>query len=637
MTYKFNSDDAATNDAANPFKIENCFLLLSSGLLVAGGIAVLLTARNHLQLHEDKLATVSMVLALGLFGLAIHFTIQALSQLRFVLGRRFPRGLADEIPFGTYGLAEGAAEVIRTLRDRAIEFPEPRGPLNGLLYSLVKPLMTAPPPLQVATVWHFHNMLAMGVMLISLVFSFVLFQHTAYEGIVSWLYLPMTGLSILTPLSSVAFSNPNQRGVTGSSSNSNEIFWKLIALVVFAIVAPVAVPRFAPSWDIPPMWLAPALLIIGSLGASALFLGSLIAQPDTVKHTSVSCEQTTISMNCHPAQLWTQIGRDFQDNWIFKVPNRSYADVPPGLTEAAPGTFRGYILQETQPIGLNSLDYASLGKNLTPKYVRFLLSLNGWGLLLSAGAAGIAFYEVPLFAQMGHLDIMRVFLSVFALGLVTTVAYRTAHLLWSRMYFTSRLTWIDVDGTSQKSELSVGNQFSGNVRSKSTLTRIEDATLRVWVADITSVAFGKNGNRFIIAMSAADGYAKSTAERLIHFAAEQSSVTVPTSSNDVAKAGVIHALDRNMNANLNDAAGLIGRGMPAPGPMESEERGFGKIKLYDPSKRFGFITTSNGVDYYFSWKHLDDIQLKAGAPVSFTLVAAARGIQATNVQTQTDQ
>ena len=138
MTYEFNADDAVANDATNPFKIENCFLLLSSGLLVTGGIAGLLTARNHLQLHEDKLATVSIVLALWLFGLAIHFTIQALSQLRFVLGRRFPRGLADEIPFGTYGLAEGAAEVIRTLRDRAIEFPEPRGPLNGLLYSLIK-------------------------------------------------------------------------------------------------------------------------------------------------------------------------------------------------------------------------------------------------------------------------------------------------------------------------------------------------------------------------------------------------------------------------------------------------------------------------------------------------------------------
>ena len=481
--------------------------------------------------------------------------------------------------------------------------------------------MTAPPPLQAATIWHFYNLLAMGVMLISLVFSYVLFQHTAYEGIVSWLYLPMTGLSILSPLSSVAFSNPNRGGIADSSGTSNAMFWKLIALVIFAIVAPVAVPRFALTWDIPPMWLAPALLIVGSLGEAALFLGSLIAQPDMVKHTSVSCEQTTISMNCHPAQLWPQIGRDFQDNWIRKIPNRSYADVPPGLAKTAPGTFRGYILQETQPTPLNALDYASLGQSPAPKYVRFLLSLNGWGLLLSAGAAGIAFYEVPLFAQMGHLDIVRVFLSVFALGLTTTMAYRTAHLLWSRMYFTSRLTWIDVDGTSQKSELSVGNQFTGNVRSKSTLTRIEDATLRVWVADITSATFGKNGNRFIIAMSAADGYAKSTAERLIHFAAEQSSVTVPTSSKDAVKADVI----------------LIGRGMPASGPTQSGERVLGKIKLYDPSKRLGFITASNGVDYYFSWKHLDDIQLKAGAPVSFTLVASPRGIQATNVQTQTDR
>lgn len=101
------------------------------------------------------------------------------------------------------------------------------------------------------------------------------------------------------------------------------------------------------------------------------------------------------------------------------------------------------------------------------------------------------------------------------------------------MYFKSRLILIGIEGTFQSGEMRIGNQFSGNVQSRATVTRVQDATLRMWVSDIVTVSFGKAGKRFIMAMAPADGYAKATVDGLKEFALSQSSVTAPTSIGDI--------------------------------------------------------------------------------------------------------
>jgi hypothetical protein len=87
----------------------------------------------------------------------------------------------------------------------------------------------------------------------------------------------------------------------------------------------------------------PALRLIGSLVASLLFFFALTARLDRASDTDVSCEQTTIAMNCAPAQLWTAISRDFQSSWERSIPNRAYANVPPDVSEGERGSFGGYI------------------------------------------------------------------------------------------------------------------------------------------------------------------------------------------------------------------------------------------------------------------------------------------------------
>ncbi len=634
MTYEFNADDTSVNDFPNPFKIENSFLLLSAAVLMAGGISVLLSARTYLQVHQDRVAVVTVIVAIGLFATAIKFAIQALSQLRFVLGRKFPSGLAEEVPINARGLAKGAIEVMQTLHRRAVEFREPRGPLNGLLYCLIKPLMTSPPPIQAAAARHFHAVLAMTTMLASLLESYVLFHGCAYEGIISWLYLPFTGLSLWMPLTADQEGAP----ATNEADGDAAILWKLLALIVFAIVAPVVIPRFVPAFGIPPLWMAPLLLLIGSMGASLLFLASLFARLDNVPQTSVSCEQTTVSMNCHPSQLWTQASRDFQDNWVRNTPNRSYANVPPGATDCERGEFQGYILEETQPTATDTLGLNSFWKAIAVKHLRYLASLGVWGLALSCLATGVAVHYAPLFAQMERFNISRILLMVIALGVPSLLSFRNGHLLWSRMYFKSRLIWITVDGTYHTSKLSMGNQFTGHAQSTSTLTRVEDATLRVWVADIVSVAFGKDGKRFIMALAPADGFAKETAERLVQFAQEQSSVAAPTSGRDFAKAQAMGLLDAALPVPSDTGFAALTKDKLAQGWQSGcSEKATGRVKFYDVPKEFGFIAGSNGVDYFFSLNQLNGRIAKTGDRVAFVPVDTARGPQANRVRAMPDE
>lgn len=545
MTFEFSTNDNIANDLSNPFKVENVFLLLSALALAGGAVSILLTARTHFHNHEDRIASVALLLAAIFSGVVVKFLILALSQIRFYLGRKFPIGLADEVPSHSYGLAAGALPIIDALRHGTVDFAEPQGPLNGVLYSLIKPLITSPPPIQSAAVQHFHALIKMTCVLCSMATSYFFSAGTESEGVISWIYLPMTGLSLLTPLMELRAANTNSDEVP----NANSMLWKLNSLVSFAVLTPVLIPRYLPVMHVPPMWIAPALLQITSIVSYVIFLLSLLSQLDDVRQTSVSLEHASVSMNCHPAQLWIKVARDLQEIWERNVPNRVYANVAPGMADgdSSRGAFQGYLLEETQPISA-SIDQSTRG------HIRWLITLNLWGLFLSIIATIVGAYFASRFVAMERMEISRVILVVTALLISATLAFNTGHLLWSRMHFKSRLVLISIEGTFQNGEMRIGNQLSGQVQSRATITRIQDATLRMWVADITTVVFGKANKRFITGMAPADSYAKATIDGLRAFALSQSSIAAPTSIADIEIAKSIGYINSALAPSFQDSA-----------------------------------------------------------------------------------
>lgn len=538
MSFEFNQDDT-TVKYANPYRFENAFLAIGAAASLAGGIATLVHARDFFRIREDKVALIMVAVALLVVGLAVKLLIQALSQMRFYLGRKFPLGLAGELAVTEKGMGEGADKILETLCHRAIEFPEPKGALECLLCSLVQDLATSPTEVWVAAVQHFRALIEMGTLLASLLVSYFVFAGTPCEGFASWLYLPMSGLSLLTPFMAPDRLNPSGSSDTPVVEAGDKALLKLVGLVVFSIMAPVLLPRITPHISIAPMWLPSALLLGGSIISSTLFCASTLCHLGSARSTDVSCEQTTIAMNCPPAQLWAAISRDFQNSWERAIPNRAYANVSPDVSRGERGSFSGFILEETQPTPMSSSQLSTWTEAFQAPYSRMLLLLGAWGVAMTAFCGWTVVRTTEQFANMSATEISRSILVVMALGMLAALSFRIGHLLWSRIEFRSRLVWIETAGVFQTSRMSVGNRFRGQVQSDSTLTRVEGATLRVWVADIVSVAFGRDGQRTIIAMAAADDTARSMVNSLVAFAANQCVVPSLKAERDLACASSI--------------------------------------------------------------------------------------------------
>jgi len=201
------------------------------------------------------------------------------------------------------------------------------------------------------------------------------------------------------------------------------------------------------------------------------------------------------------------------------------------------------------------------------------------------------------------------------------------------MYFKSRLIWIYIDGTFQSGDVRIGNQFTGNAQSRATLTRVEDATLRVWVTDIVSVAFGKEAKRFIMAMAPADGYAKSLADGLKEFALNQSSIAIPTSNNDFIKARAIGLLDAavtSQNTQMLETK-TSSRVLFKGGKQVQEQIVQGIVKYFDAEKQFGFIAGDDGVDRFFNAKSIQGNAVKTGDRVRFLAISHIRGPRALKI------
>ena len=101
-----------------------------------------------------------------------------------------------------------------------------------------------------------------------------------------------------------------------------------------------------------------------------------------------------------------------------------------------------------------------------------------------------------------------------------------------------------MDGTFQNGEMRVGNVFRGNIQSRATVTRIEKATIRLWMCDITTVAYGKDSQRFVMNMTSVDNQANDAIVRLQEFVKDKSLITVPTSEGDRSRNEMLSGLEK---------------------------------------------------------------------------------------------
>jgi len=536
MSYDYSSESKLL-ELPNPYRLQNRLLWLCAVVLALAGITSLVWARDALQ--DQALHHAAAPLAAGLLMLAAGIACAAVAarRLRFFFGRGRPHSLAPEIPPGATGNSPRADQIKDILRQGGLTYPEPQGPVEGLLYHWRPNLITAPERVQALAKFHVFNLLAFAVTLLSYLVSSLLFGNPLVRPWIGILYFGFGAFFLLKPLLA------RQRARLSALS--------LVLLIAAAILAPVAIGLVSPAlprlgeFSLGAQTLA---MLVGALAACGLAVAAVMAQVGReAPQTRASVEQVRLSMNAPPASLIDELDRILQSEWTERIPNRRYARIDPVTTAASPsGSFAGELFDETQPLPVAGTKAPTFGAAFSEPRHRpvLLLDLYATALLLAATVFSLSF--VHGFDVLGAWRENRYSLlgtSAILAGLAW-FCFDTAATLWGRFDFESVLVWVETVGNYQTSRIGTGNALTSQMNTQNDVVRTESMTLRVWRARIESVAFGKDEPRQVTAMFSTEKEAKALAAHLSEFGQAQSVLVAPGAEADRARMAALGVGER---------------------------------------------------------------------------------------------
>jgi len=534
MSYEYSSTSNRL-DIPNPFKVENYFYFAAAGILIMGALALLLLGRNGIANHMSFWSLTPLLIGIYLLFRGIGYGGKAFLQLRFFFGRGEPKSLATEIQTDQSGKGAGADTLKETLRQNALTFQEPQGALNGLLYSLIPDLIYAPHPIQIIAQRQFQTALAIAVTFLSFIIAWVGFSSSTSSSWMGLFYFLFTAFLLIKPLDEGA-SSKTDLGVKG-----------LVGLILAAVLGPVIIPLIGSG--LPDVsWLSlngqTFLMLVAAMTSVSLFFIALTKQMIAPPPTTMACEQHALSLNSHPTQLFDELDREMQKEWTEQIPNRRYARVLPVINNGS-GTFMGEALEETQPMPRDDMRQIDLKSCFSLPRYKWLGWLNSMGVLLTL----IGVISMIVFSALMESESFESSVTVFAtfglaMLLVGAFCFKAGHILWGRFDFVSELIWIETKGNYQSAKLDYGNQFTDRVKTEKQVINIESMTLRVWVAQLETVSFGKNSQRWLVGMRGMQDKARYISQHVIEFAGNQSIIVAPTSGADMQKIAALSAINQ---------------------------------------------------------------------------------------------
>jgi hypothetical protein len=545
MTYEYRSGSQAL-ELPNPYTIENRIRFAVGGVFLVAGIALLFLVRHDLLGRSHYFWLLPLLSSVVLLVYGIRTIIIGLLQLRFFFGRERPgsvsvnlaplqqkdlRGesMIPEVAHNKEGESVQARAFEETIRRGALPFAEPKGPVNGLLYRWYRGLIYAVTPLRQLAEKQFKVLVITAAILLSFAVSWVLATGTGALQVLALLYFWIAVVTVLMPLK-----------WPPKWSESNNLL--PMGLILLAIVAPaflmlLHLPEIRGLHPVP----ATLSLLLLAGAAAAMFFVALRAQLGEPPPASSSVHQTALSMNCHPAQVSEELARILQNNWKDQIPNRHYLNKQPKINTAQQGSgdFVSEMLEETQPFPIKAIPPQAFSECLADSARRPVLVLQLYGaalLTLSAlGLAIAAWWFTPARLDLYSSDFINL-LSYLVIGFVVgRYCFNGAHILFGRFDFESIVYWVESRGNYQVASANYGNVLSDRIHTNKSLINIETATLRVWIVELHTVVFGKDGERFIRSMTGRADDAKALADALIAFASNQSVVVAPSALQDMDK------------------------------------------------------------------------------------------------------
>jgi len=536
MSYEYGSESKRL-ELPNPYQLQNRLLWVCGAVLLIGGVTSLVWAKAAMQESALRLAGAPLVAGILLLVAGLACIASAAGRLRFFFGRGRPASLAPEIPVGATGGSPAADEIKEILRQGGLTYPEPQGPIEGVLYHWAPALITAPREVQALARRYMFNLAAIAATLISFLFSWAVFGNEATRPWIGILYFAFGAFFLLRPV----LTQDRARLTTAS----------LVGLIAAAILAPVALglagPRL-PSLGGFSLNVQTFVMLGTALVACGLAMAAVLAQVDSAPQTRASVEQNRLSMNAPPTTLMDELDRAMQAAWTERIPNRRYARIDPATPAAASGTFAGELFEESQPLPVAGTKAPTFAAALAERRHRALLLLDLYAAALVLVAAGMTLYFVRHFDVTAGWQGNRYALvgTGAILAFVAAFCFQAAARLWGRFNFESVLTWVEMVGSYQTSRIGTGNNFSSRMNTENDVVRTESMTLRVWRARIESVVFGKDDARQVTAMFSTEQEAKALAADLMQFARGQSVLVAPFSGEDQARIAALNAGERAM-------------------------------------------------------------------------------------------
>jgi hypothetical protein len=444
--------------------------------------------------------------------------------------------LAPEVAPGATGNSRNADSLKTMLRQGGLEYPEPQGALNGVLYHWMPRLITAPLVVQELAQRHFFNALSFAVTFLSFVIAWGVLGTEASRPLISLGYFVFGGVVLLKPL----VSGGRARMSTGS----------LVGLTAVAVVGPVLAGWASRGITAAGLSLQGQtfFMLVAALLAVGMILLALLAQLDGPPATERSCEQLTLSMNGPPAALITELDRKLQDQWVEKIPNRRYTRLEPDTQGAAgSGRFAGELLEETQPMPMSGTQAHTVASAFAAPRHRWLVVLDVYGTVLAVAGAFFALRYVRQFDPAELLTPLQGEHGLVGYALICMVVsafcFQSASRIWGRFNFESELLWVELLGTWQSSRIGTGNQLSSRLQTQNDVVRIESMTLRIWRARVESVVFDKDSVRQVTAMFSTSDQARQLAAELSSFAGAQSVFVAPGAQEDQRRLAALQATE----------------------------------------------------------------------------------------------
>ena len=539
MAYEYNSQDKRF-EFPNPYRIENIFKVIGAIVFMLAGLSLIFSAKGLFS-NGVFVALPPLIVGLAMFSYGALLLTTGLSNLKFYFGRDQPAGLAQELSIQETGAYPGATDIKEILRQSALIYEEPKGSVNGILYSLFPNLIFSPLFIRNAAEAQFQNAIVFLITLVSALIAYV----GASPNTGAWLGIVYNAIILIVLLRPMA--NPN--------SGAQEIgLSKVIGLVLVAILGPVLVPiltqhAVAPIW-LPSMDKAIFTLIAAPVAIAIFFLAVVAQMVKQPPQASAGVVQDSLSMNCQPMQLFDELERHLQKNWESAIPNRIYSRQLPVINSRSKnGAFEGEILEETQPVPINTLRDMTLSSCFKEEKYRWLAILNSFGLLSFIASVVLMTIFAKGLYNGSYLDFSDFTYGFFGVSMwiLGKFCFEHGNYLWSRFDFVSKLIWDEAKGSYQLSQMNFGRYLDDSVKSQKEVINVETMTLRVWYAEISTTTFGKYQNRAILSMTACTDDAVVLKEHLADFAKSQSIVVAPTSEVDINRMSSMNQMNSAIN------------------------------------------------------------------------------------------